>query len=212
MAIKTYNDLKTAIASWLDRSDLTALIPDFIELSEDQINRELRIMPMETNVVIPIVGTSYPLPDGFLEMRNIYLDGNPRIKLRFLSPESQVINFRWTNDAASQSYTIVNSSIVIAPPTDTTNSLSNAANIIVDYYKAFDNLSTLNPSNWLTENAFDLLLFSALSEANSYLLNAAGYEAWQIRYQNSLERLNTTHQNARFSGAAIEVRSPYSGI
>ena len=33
MAISTYAELKTAIASWLDREDLTDIIPDFIALS-----------------------------------------------------------------------------------------------------------------------------------------------------------------------------------
>ena len=30
MAISTYAELKTSIANWLDRSDLTDVIPDFI--------------------------------------------------------------------------------------------------------------------------------------------------------------------------------------
>ena len=33
MAISTYAELKTSIASWLDRSDLTDVIPDFISFS-----------------------------------------------------------------------------------------------------------------------------------------------------------------------------------
>ena len=210
MSLDTYTDLQTAIARWLDRSDLTGLISDFIELAEDQMNRDLRVMAMETQVTIPIVGDTYPLPDGFLEMRNIFVDGNPRRKLRFLSPEALTLSFPYQNESPTEAYTIKNSNIVIAPPNEGT--LSNSQNIIVDYYKRFDKLSATNTTNWLTQNAFDLLLFSGLSEANSYLLNQTAFEVWQARYQNSLERLNTTHENARFSGAAIEVRSPYSGV
>ena len=47
MALGTFTELKDAIADWLDRSDLTARIPDFIALAEARINRELRIRPME---------------------------------------------------------------------------------------------------------------------------------------------------------------------
>jgi hypothetical protein len=39
MAISTYTDLKTSIASWLNRDDLTSVIPDFISLAEAGINR-----------------------------------------------------------------------------------------------------------------------------------------------------------------------------
>ena len=42
MAIATYTELKTSIASWLNRDDLTSVIPDFISLAEAGINRDLR--------------------------------------------------------------------------------------------------------------------------------------------------------------------------
>ncbi len=42
MAITTYSELKTALGNWLNRDDLTAVIPDFISLAETDINRKLR--------------------------------------------------------------------------------------------------------------------------------------------------------------------------
>ena len=43
MAIGTFAELKTATANWLDRSDLTDRIPEFIALAEARFNRVLRI-------------------------------------------------------------------------------------------------------------------------------------------------------------------------
>jgi hypothetical protein len=34
MAITTYSELKTAVADWLNRADLTSVIPDFIALAK----------------------------------------------------------------------------------------------------------------------------------------------------------------------------------
>jgi len=48
MAISTFAELKTAAANWLDRSDLTDRIPEFIALAEARFNRILRIRAMET--------------------------------------------------------------------------------------------------------------------------------------------------------------------
>ena len=48
MSINTYDDLKTALASWLARDDLTEFIPDFITLFEASACRELRVRPAET--------------------------------------------------------------------------------------------------------------------------------------------------------------------
>ncbi len=42
MAISTYAELKTSIANWLDREDLTDIIPDFIALAETRHKRELK--------------------------------------------------------------------------------------------------------------------------------------------------------------------------
>ena len=48
MAIGTFAQLKTAAANWLDRSDLTDRIPEFIALAEARFNRILRTRDMET--------------------------------------------------------------------------------------------------------------------------------------------------------------------
>ena len=42
MALTTYAELKTSVGDWLNRSDLTTAIPDFISLAEAQIERNLR--------------------------------------------------------------------------------------------------------------------------------------------------------------------------
>ena len=42
MALATYSDLKASIADFLNRDDLTAVIPDFIKLAEAQFKREIR--------------------------------------------------------------------------------------------------------------------------------------------------------------------------
>ena len=50
MAISTYAELKTSIANWLDREDLTDIIPDFIALAETRHKRDFKIRRMETRV------------------------------------------------------------------------------------------------------------------------------------------------------------------
>ena len=40
--MQTYGDLKTSLADWIDRLDLTAQIPQFVRLAEGDIYRELR--------------------------------------------------------------------------------------------------------------------------------------------------------------------------
>ena len=42
MALSTYDELKASIADFLNRDDLTSVIPDFIKLAETGMNREVR--------------------------------------------------------------------------------------------------------------------------------------------------------------------------
>jgi len=73
MAINSYSSLQTAVANWLDRSDLTARIPEFISLAEARINRALRVRIMESVKMISLVGGTkrYPLPSDYLQLRTI---------------------------------------------------------------------------------------------------------------------------------------------
>ena len=79
MAINSFTTLKSAIANWLDRDDLSDQLPDFIALNEALFNRVLRIRPMETIVTEATVGgtKSYDLPTGYVQMREIHLDTSP---------------------------------------------------------------------------------------------------------------------------------------
>ena len=84
MAINTYATLQTAVANWLDRSDLTDRIPEFIALAEARMNRNLRLALMlnvdQTTLggaTALVAGTrDYDLPcwllaDGGLSFKNI---------------------------------------------------------------------------------------------------------------------------------------------
>ena len=47
MSLSNYTGLKASIADFLNRDDLTSVIPDFITLAEAQINRDIRHFKME---------------------------------------------------------------------------------------------------------------------------------------------------------------------
>ena len=43
MALANYADLTASVANWLNRTDLTAIIPDFVAMAESDISRDLRL-------------------------------------------------------------------------------------------------------------------------------------------------------------------------
>ena len=73
MGLSTYTELKTSVANYLERSDLTANIPDFITLTENRLNRDLRA---RVNLVRATTATTastdfYALPSDLIELRNL---------------------------------------------------------------------------------------------------------------------------------------------
>ena len=75
MAISNYAELQTATANWLDRTDLTARIPEFIDLAESTFNRTIRNRQMITkNDSYSLDGRYVNLPTDTLEVIRIVVD------------------------------------------------------------------------------------------------------------------------------------------
>ncbi len=88
MALTSYSTLKTAVANWLNRSDLTdEIADDFISLTEADFNSKLRVRKMVTQSTITIDSETESLPTGFLQVRNFYiLSGGTKYPLRYVAP------------------------------------------------------------------------------------------------------------------------------
>ena len=120
MALSTFTELKDAIADWLDRSDLTARIPDFITLAEARLNRDLRIRPMEVRSIMETTsGQQYfNLPGGYIQMRNIQLNTNPTAPLEYITPEMLDRLYGSSTTGKPRAYTLIGDEIQLAPIPD----------------------------------------------------------------------------------------------
>ena len=212
MALGTYTELKDAIADWLDRSDLTARIPDFIALAEARINRELRIRPMEVrSTMYATVDQQYfNLPGGYIQMRNIQLNTNPTTPLEYITPEMLDRLYGSTTTGKPRAYTLIGDEIQLAPIPDSSYQIEMA------FYEKFtalgDGTSGTVTSNWLTKNAPDVLLYGALMEAEPFIKNDERVPVWLNGYSNAIDKLQKADQRDRHSGSAMRVRNIYSGV
>lgn len=212
MALSTFTELKDAIADWLDRSDLTARIPDFIALAEARINRELRIRPMEVrSTMYATVDQQYfNLPGGYIQMRNIQLNTNPTTPLEYITPEMLDRLYGSTTTGKPRAYTLIGDEIQLAPIPDS------AYQIEMAFYEKFtalgDGTSGTVTSNWLTKNAPDILLYGALMEAEPFIKNDERVAVWLNGYGNAIDKLQKADQRDRHSGSAMRVRNIYSGV
>ena len=118
MAISNYSELKAAIADWLNRSDLTDSIPDFIVLAEARHKRDFKIRRMETRVTANTVADSefYSLPDNYVAMRNIQLNTDPKTPLEYLTPEQMDRIYAGSAKGKPRAFSIIGNNIQLKPP------------------------------------------------------------------------------------------------
>jgi len=203
MAISTYSNLQTAIATWLNRSDLTSVIPDFITLAEERISRDIRARRQVVNTTLTTTANvqSVTLPNDFLEAENITLVGtNPPGAMSVITPEIMDRRFpagEFTGKPVV--YCFLGNTIQFGPTPDA------AYSVLMDYYQRLDIASTT--TNWLLTAHPSLYLNACIVEGCSYLMDLDKGQAYDARYRQAVaEFMNTDDASVR-SGSAMRVRS-----
>tara|TARA_R100001463_G_scaffold95374_2_gene149945 strand:+ start:86 stop:712 length:627 start_codon:yes stop_codon:yes gene_type:complete len=202
MAISTYAELKTSIASWLDRSDLTDIIPDFIVLAETRHRRDFKIRRMETRVTANTIADTeyYSLPDNYVAMRNIQLNTDTKTPLEYLTPEQMDRIRGGSSTGKPKAYSIMGDTFQLRPIPD------GVYEIEMLYYKYFTALSDSNTTNDMLTYHPDLYLYGALVEAEPYLQNDKRIQVWQGFYDRAKADLIATNERDRHSGVAPTTR------
>lgn len=208
MAITTKAELLTAVSNWLNRSDLTSRIPEFIELTEASFNRNLRTREMLVRATAAVSGQYVSLPDGFLEMTNIEITSTdpPKRLIYVTSDRSDDYREKKSNKTASPSYyTIEGETIQLLPTPDVSYTLQ------LNYFKSITALSTLadTGSNWLLNSHPDVYLYGTLMQASPYLMDPQATQQWDGLFARSMQELQVADDKSRYSGGTLNMRPKY---
>lgn len=201
MAFTTYSELKTTVANYLARSDLTSVIPDFIRLAEERLRRDIRTRQMLIVATASTTGGSSKvgLPTDFLEMRDIHINTTPVTTLRYKAPNSFYETARVTESGKPLDYTILGADIQVAPIPDTAYTLQ------MLYYGKPTLLSDTNASNVFLANYPDALLYASLAEAEPYLMNDARIQTWAALYDRAVTAITNSDQSSEYSGQPMSM-------
>lgn len=185
--IATYTDLQTSIANWLQRSDLSSVIPEFVQLAEDRLNNDLKARDMQTITTIQTTaGNAYAtLPTGVLEVLRIALNTAPKRALTPLSADEMVTEY--PNDSSGQpaNYAVIGGQLQLGPIPDA------IYDVEVVYYAALPSLIS-NSTNWLLTRNPSVYLWACLIEAAAYIQDADKMTIAQQKYEEAVRRLNIT--------------------
>ena len=202
MSFATYSDLKTSIAGYLARSDLTSQIPDFITFAENRLRRELRIRQMLKSVTTASVSgdATVEIPSDFLEIRDFVVMTNPIQPLSYSSPSALSNDPRTSQVGVPKSYTILASEFQLTPAPDGVYTLK------MLYFAAPAYLSDTNTSNVFLTTAPDALLYAALVEAEPYLMNDGRINTWGSMYDRAISSLTKSDESTQYSGVPLAMK------
>ena len=203
MAITTYDELKASIASWLNRDDLTAVIPDFIALAESSINRDLRHYKMVQRANATLDSRYVQVPEDWLETMRFSITSGTTFRIEPTSIDDLVQLRQQNNDQSGRPrfYANVGNEIEVFPTPDTEYTMQ------LMYYGKTPALSASNTYNWLLQDAPDAYLYGALVQSAPYLQDDARTQVWASLYTNAIQSLQKSSDETRFAGSGLRMRT-----
>ena len=205
MPINSYAELKTAIANYLQRGDLTAMIPQFIALAESDIQADIADLPEFLVHATATTATGNPLVDtlNMYALRDAWVNGD---KVHIAMPG--MITTTSTYTGSPQAVAIEGASAIRVYPTP------DAAYAIDVLY-----VPVISPSlaggepddvatNWILQRHPGAYLYGACLHASGYIEDAAKLSAWQAGYDAALQRMRGA---SRQGHTTSRVRLPVTG-
>jgi hypothetical protein len=199
MAFTNYNDLVSTIESYLARTDLSSIIPTFIQLAQDRITRDLRTREMLKIATTTATDETVELPTDFLEMREIHFQGNPPTSLEYQSPDKFFRDTMTTTSGVPYYYTIIGYELQFSPAPDGNRTLQ------MLYYAQPTFISSTVSSNLYLANYPDALLYASLSEAEPYLMNDSRIQVWASMYDRAIGNIMKNDIGKKFPNTPLNV-------
>lgn len=189
--ITNYSELQTAVAQWMHRSDLTSVIPDFIALVEEKMNRYLRTKDNELALsATAITNNRITIPANTVAVKTLWLDGYEGQPLKPQSLESVISN---GTKGLATIYAWRGTELLF----DGTGTVEGVL------YRSIPALSVNNSSNWILTNHPSAYLFGALAEGNIYIKNAEEATLWKTRFDAILDELNGNSMRDTMTGPLV---------
>lgn len=200
MMALTFDTLKTQIADFLNRDDLTSQIPTFILLAEAAINRDLRHWQMEARTSTTIDARYEDLPTDFLEFRRVTIEGKRQLDLLSQAKMLELREINNNTGGRPQYYSVTGGQIEVYPSPDA----SYDAEFL--YFQRIPELSDSQTTNWLLTDSPDVYLYGALMHSAPYLQEDPRLAVWVGLYNGAMQRLNESSSSGLYGGSGLTMR------
>lgn len=204
MAIANYGELKAAIAAWLDRSDLTAKIPDFIQLAESKIFRKLRCPGNEQWArypAAPSITQTFQIPNDYIEAKVLMYGTLP---LTRISDQKYLALLAQSDAAGTPKYfTRMKDQLYLYPAADY------EADVNLIFYESQGPMVLETDYTRTLLFAPDLYLYGALTAAQAYLIGDERLGVWAGQYNEAMAELNEAAEGNEIDGSTMSINNIY---
>jgi hypothetical protein len=208
MALSTYGELKTSVASWLARADLTTSIPDFVTLCHKQLMRDLRgHLRLQKRDTAFSVATEYvACPTDFLELVSMRCtSANPPFAVQFMDNDTGTNRYQAVAGVPAYVAVVGSTSNVenfkFSPPPSGTYTMT------IEYYAMLTFFSSDAGVNWILTDHPDLYLYGSLLQATAFLSDDPRVPLWAQAYRTALESCKSAGKRARWGANGMTVRA-----
>lgn len=207
MALDTVSNLKTAIMTWAERTDLSTIMTDVLSLTDARIRKDLaaqsvRVRDMEVVTDLAPSSGVVTLPTNFLAMKRVLALTSPVRRLEYKPQDWLDEAYPDSAEGSPSFYTIVGSSLSMFPVT--------SSDIRITYYAYPTPLSDDDPTNWLLTKFPDIYLYGGLVELELYTGATENVAKWLAGYRAALDGVSNagadeaiTSGTARSAGGAV---------
>ena len=186
MPLSTLSELRTSIAYFMNRSDMTTAQQDtFVALVESDIRNDVRVRAMEDQTTVALTSQTLPSPTLLLEARQLLVDG---WRHEYRTPE------------AYDAYRLIGGVNRIYTQIGQTFLVNSTGSARLTYTKALEALTAGTNTNYVLTQAPDVYLYGACAHAAQYYQDAGNLERFKALYLGAVKRLNDREQQARYSG------------
>lgn len=205
MSLTSYSSLQAEVADWLNRTDLTSVIPTFISLAEERVRTEN--LPYNRKQTLTINAQTVDLPSDCKVVEHLYYDDAQKYGPLFIVPPDQLpMHTRGATGVPLYAAQVERTTMIFAPTPDT----SYTAQII--YRTTVDALSATNTTNWLLATYPSLYLWGALVEAEKYLKNDERVALWDASFVKALEQARRDLKKQAEGGGPMSIKVPSNRV
>jgi hypothetical protein len=202
VAITNYTELQAAIGNWLNRTDLSARIPEFIALAEADIARNLNQPTLTVGQTLVAGADFFSLASLLGYPKSIKMDTDTyQHPLTFVSIPT-LAELKRFGTGVPYYAAIVNETLQLDVAPDS------AYDITVQYAPDLVPLSAGSPTNTTLTKHPDIYLFGALKEAALYLEHDERNPVWAQKYQKAVNDANIALERAELGAGPTTPRLP----